>query len=99
MASNNTQKDDTLALFPSNSTNEITATNNRAFVDTIFDDSEVIIKKIKLASDLASSNTNIYEGSLVVIYEDPDPLINGLYLSKINQPLQIASLLKIAGNG
>ena len=88
---NNTTKNDILELFPDNATNDISAADMRVYIEAIFEKEEKIIK-IALVSDLAA-NTNIYEGSLVVIYNDGDN--SGLYLSIINQPNSITHLIKI----
>ena len=93
MASNNTTKQDILALFPDNTNNEITAEDLRISVENLFNDKETPILRIDRLNNLAFNNTRIYEGSLLIIYADNN---TGLYLSKINQPLLDTDLIKIA---
>lgn len=83
---NNTTKDQVLTLFPDNNNNEINAADMRTYVEAVFDDKEVYVTKLRRITDLAGSNANIYEGSLVVVFNDPDPQKIGIYISKLNQP-------------
>ena len=96
MASSNNTKDQILALFPDNNNFEIAAADMRTYVEAIFSDKEVIIIKIKSIADLAANNANIYEGSLVVIYNDIDNNNVGIYLSTTNQPTDISELIQIS---
>ena len=93
---NNTNKNDILSLFPDNSNNEIDAADMRSYVETIFDDKEVSIVKIDTVVNLASNNSNIYEGSLVTIWNDYNQNRIGLYLSKVNQPTLITDLIQLS---
>ena len=90
---NNTIKDQVLALFQDNNDNEISAADMRVYIEAIFNSKEEVITKIALASDLASNKDGIYEGSLVIIYNDGNN--SGLYLSTINQPTLLSDLIKI----
>lgn len=96
MASNNNIKDQILALFPDNNNFEITAADTRTYVEAIFNDKEVVIIKIKTMNDLAANNSNIYEGSLLVVYNDTDRNNIGIYLSKVNQPASPADLIQVS---
>lgn len=96
MPSNNTTEQEVIALFPDNNTHEISAADMRAYVSAIFSDKETTIVKIQYLADLASSNANIYEGTVVVIWGD-ESAYNGLYLSKINQPTLVSELVKLSG--
>ena len=89
---NNTIKDQVLALFQDNANNDISAADMRVYIEAIFASKEEIIVKVATELDLPTNNTNIYEGSLVVIYNDTT---NGLYLSTINQLTSIGDLIKI----
>ncbi len=89
---NNTIKDQIIALFQDNADNEISAADMRIYIEAIFNSKEEIITKIALETDLPSSNDNIYEGSLVIIYNDGET--SGLYLSTTNQPT-FGDLIKI----
>jgi len=93
---NNNLKDQILALFPDNNNFEITASDMRTYVEAIFNDKEVVIIKIKQLSDLAANNSNIYEGSLLVIYNDDDVNNVGIYLSKVNQPVLPTDLIQVS---
>ncbi len=90
---NNTLKNDILALFDDNHDNEISASDMRLYIEAIFDSKEELVVKVSSLGDLPSSNTNIFEGSLVVVYNDGDN--TGLYLSKINQPVSLDDIYKI----
>ena len=96
MASNNKAEQDILALFPDNFTNEISAEDMRTYVSSIFSDKETIVKKIDRIVNLGANNENIYEGSLVVFWNDEDVNRIGLYISKINQPTGITDLIQIS---
>ena len=96
MASNNTTRDEVLALFPDNTNYEITAEDLRTYVNAIFSDKEVVILKLLNLSMLGANNTHIYEGSLVVIYGDADTSKIGIYLSKINQPIGEPDLIQLS---
>ncbi len=89
---NNTTKDEILALFPDNADNEISAADIRVYINAIFEKEEKIIKIDNLVN-LAANNTNIYEGSLVIFYNDTNN--QGLYLSIVNQPELLSELIKI----
>lgn len=91
---NNTTEQDLIDLFPDNTTNEISASDMRVTISSIFNDRQETINKVPTSADLPIF-TNIYEGSLVVIWDEPGRV--GLYISKINQPQQFTDLLKIAG--
>jgi len=94
--SNNDLKDQILALFPDNNNYEITAADMRIYIEAIFGDKEVVIIKIRNLSDLPANNSNIYEGSLVVIYSDVNSDNIGLYLSKVNQPTNPSDLIQLS---
>jgi len=94
MASNNNLEDQVLTLFPDNLNNEITAADMRAYTTAIFGDKEVQIEKLDKLADLAFNNTYIYEGSLVVVYND-NIKNTGIYLSKENQPTLPTALVKL----
>ena len=93
---NNTTKDEVLALFPDNFTNDITAADMRTYVEAVFSDSEVYVNKIATLTNMPSQNENIYEGSIMIIWGDPNPNRIGLYISKINQPLVLEDLIQIS---
>jgi len=93
---NNDTKDRVLALFPDNNEYDISAGDMRAYIEAIFSDKEVQVIKIATSNDIPFNNTNIYEGSLVVIYRGTTPDEKGLYLSTINQPLDISQLIRIS---
>lgn len=93
---NNNLKDQILALFPDNNNFEITAADMRTYVEAIFSDKEVVVIKIRSMSDLAANNANIYEGSLLVVYNDSNPENIGIYLSKVNQPTSPADLIQVS---
>ena len=95
---NNGTKDQILDLFPDNNEYEISARDMRTYIEAIFGDKEVQVIKIASASDIPFNNEHIYEGSLVVIYRGGD-IETGLYISTINQPLDITQLIKVAGLG
>jgi len=99
MSSNNNLKDQVLALFPDNNNFEITAQDMRLYIEAIFGDKEVVIIKIKQMSDLAFNNSRIYEGSMVVIYNDANPDRVGIYLSKVNQPTVETDLIQVTRIG
>lgn len=92
MASSNTLKNTILALFQDNVDNEISAADMRTFIEAIFEKEETIIK-IATEADLVPNNTNIYEGTLVAIYNEPTN--QGLWLSTVNQPTLISELIKL----
>lgn len=96
MASNNTNKNTLLQLFADNIVGNITASTLRTFISSIFDDKEVQVNKFTtLSSFEAQPNLNIYEKSLVVIYNStPDE--NGVYISLINQPQDRQYLMLIS---
>jgi len=93
MASNNNTKQIILDLFIDNVTNDISASDMRSFINSSFDTKEEIIIKIDTLNNLSANNSNIYEGSLVIIWNDKPN--NGVYLSVINQPLDINDLILI----
>lgn len=90
---NNTIRDEILGLFDDNANNEISAADMRTYINAIFASKEEIVTKISTATDLAANNTNIYEGSLIIVYNDG--VNTGLYLSPVNQPTDITELIKI----
>lgn len=92
----NTTVLDTLSLFPDNSNNEISASDMRTFVSSVFGDKEVKAIKLQKSTDIAFNNSYIYEHSIVLIYNDK-PDFNGVYLSLLNQPTQLNHLKKLAG--
>ena len=95
---NNNKKDILLRLFADNTVGNITAATMRQFIEAIFDDKEVIIKKFKTLQDFESQdNLDIYENSLVVI-TDSTPEENGLYISQINQPRDRRYLTQVSNN-
>lgn len=87
---NNTTLSDVISLFPDNTDNSISAADMRTSWNATYLDSEVKIVKIPNLSELPLQ-TNIYEGSLVVVFQTDI----GLYLSKINQPQNVGDLIKI----
>lgn len=93
---NNDVKNQVLALFPDNANFEITASDMRMYVEAIFADKEVVIIKIPTASDLAFHNANIFEGSLVVIYNDSTEGVVGIYMSMVNQPTLMTDLIQLS---
>ena len=90
MTNNNTHQA-TIDLFPDNVDNEITARDLRTGFNNVFNDTETQIVKLPSLSDLPTS-TNIYEGTLVIIYQEEI----GIYLSTRNQPQTSLGLIKIA---
>lgn len=93
---NNTTKDQIIALFPDNADNEISASDMRVYTEAIFNDKEVKVVKIQYIANLAAESAEIYEGSIVVIWGDENTY-NGLYLSKVNQPTVTSELIKLSG--
>lgn len=96
MASSNTTRDEVLALFPDNLNQEISASDMRIYVNAVFDDREVKVVKIEKVIHLPPRNSNIYEHTIVLVYNDTIDN-NGVYLSKVNQPIAKVQLTKIAG--
>jgi len=97
MASNNT-KNETLNLFLDNVYGNITAADLRTFVSNIFDDKEVVVRKyVNLDAFEIADNSNVFEGSLVVITGSTDAE-NGLYISLSNQPTSRTNLLQVSNN-
>ena len=94
MESNNTIKDQILTLFPDNNNKEISASDMRIFVHSIFNTKEDTVVKIETADDIRDNNTRIYYNSVVIIWNDVQH--KGVYLSKANQPIDIVQLEKIA---
>lgn len=95
---NNNKKDILLRLFADNTVGNITAATLRQFISDIFDDKEVIINKFQtLDAFEAQENSNIFEGSLVVI-TNSTPKENGIYISQINQPKERKFLTQISNN-
>lgn len=88
---NNTTESDLISLFPDNTDNLISANNLRTCINGTFSNLETKIIKINSSSDLPL-NTNIFEGSLVVIYGLQD---RGIYLSLVNQPQLLDNLIKL----
>jgi len=95
MASNNPSLDAALALFLDNIVGDITAQDMRIFVENVFNDKEVKINKFPEFSDLFASNTEVYEHSLVTIYDPHLKDEMGLYLSLANQPTAQSQFIKI----
>ena len=90
---NNTTPQDVIDLFPDNTNNDISANNIRTAFSGVFTDRQENLVKILDFSELPIL-TNIYEGSLVVVYSGENI---GLWLSTINQPQIEDDLIKIAG--
>lgn len=93
---NNTKINNVLALFPDNADNEISAADMRTYVNTIFSDKETQIVKVDTVVNLSSKNSEIYEGSLVVIWNDVNSSRIGVYISKVNQPTSITDLIQLS---
>ena len=95
---NNNKKDILLRLFADNTVGNITAATLRQFISDIFDDKEVVINKFPTLDKFEEQdNSNIYEGSLVSIF-DSTPEENGIYISQINQPNERKFLKQISNN-
>jgi hypothetical protein len=99
MASNNIKKKQILNQFQDNEVGNITAGNLRNFINSIFDDKEVIVKKFATLDAFEASPIEdrqyIYEDSLVVISNSTD-LETGIYISLTNQPQSRSQLSQIA---
>jgi len=95
MASNNISRDEALSLFLENINGDITAEDMRLFVNGIFDDKEVIIRKYQEFDDLITDNADVYEGSLVAIYGDNCLSDLGIYMSLANQPTSSSQFKKL----
>jgi hypothetical protein len=96
MASNNQTCEQIKALFPDNTTHEITAEDMRLATDALCMDKETVVIKLPTLADLPSNNSQIYEKSLVTIYDDTNLANNGIYIALINQPIDITGLKKVA---
>lgn len=94
MASNNTIKDQILTLFPDNNTQEISASDMRIFVHSIFGNKEELVNKATDEADMKINNTKIYENSVVLI--TAAGVDSGVYVSRVNQPISLLQLDKIA---
>jgi hypothetical protein len=92
MASNDQTLQDIYNLLPDNSSQEISAKDERDSFQMSYEGSERTVVKLRTAADLAANNANIYEESLVLIHNDIAN--NGLYLSTVNQPTTLAQLKK-----
>lgn len=92
---NNTTKNQVIALFPDNNNQEISAADMRSYVEAIFSDKETKIIKINSLNNLAFNNSEIYEGSFVAIWGDGNQNRIGLYISKINQPVILSDLIQL----
>ncbi len=90
---NNDTRDQIIALFPDNFDNEISAQDMRTYINAIFDTKEELTVKIATATDISLYNANIYEGSMVIIFNDAEN--TGIYLSTVNQPTNISELIKL----
>jgi hypothetical protein len=99
MASNNIKKKQILNQFQDNEVGNITAENLRNFINSIFDDKEVTIKKFATLDAFEASpiedRQDIYENSLVVISNSTD-IETGIYISLTNQPQTRDQLSQIA---
>jgi len=96
MASNNTTEQEVLALFPDNFDNEISAEDMRTYVNSVFSDKETKVIKIDSVINLSANNSNIFEGSIVIFWNDYNQNRIGVYISKINQPTTITDLIQIS---
>ncbi len=94
MASSNPLKDQILTLFPDNNTKEISASDMRIFVNTIFNSKEELVTKVETKEDIKDNNSTIFWNSVVIIWNSLED--NGVYLSKANNPISILQLEKIA---
>lgn len=98
---NNNNKERILNLFADNVSGEITAGTLREFINTIFDDSEVIINSFaslqSFEDSQAEQRADIYEGSLVAVTNSSNEE-NGLYVSTMNQPSERSFLAQISNN-
>ncbi len=94
MASNNTIKDQILTLFPDNNTQEISAADMRIFVHSIFGNKEELVNKYTDEAEMKLGNSKIYENSVVIITHGGDN--TGVYISRVNQPISLLQLDKIA---
>ena len=94
MASSNTTKDLILELFPDNNTQEISAADRRIFVHSIDNTKEELIIKAIDEADMKDNNTRIYENSVVIITGSGSE--NGVYVSRVNTPISLLQLDKIA---
>ena len=88
---NNTTHQDVIDLFPDNVDNNISAGDMRTAFNGVFNDRSETIIKLETLGDLPLSD--IYEGTLIVVYSGADI---GLWLSIINQPNSSSDLIKIA---
>jgi hypothetical protein len=100
MATNDFRKKQILNQFQDNEYGNITAENCRNFINSIFDTTEVIVKKFEtLDAFEAAPDTEkqyIYEGSLVAITNDL-PAVTGIYVSLTNQP-KVRNQLQLIAN-
>lgn len=98
---NNNNKQRLLNLFADNVNGEITAGTLREFIETIFDDSEVVINSfnsiLAFENSTVDERADIYEGSLVTIENSTDDE-NGVYVSLMNQPSESKFLRQISNN-
>ena len=98
---NNTNKQAILNLFADNVSGEITASTMREFINSIFDDTQVIIKTFSsleaFENALPEQRADIYEGSLIAITSS-DPSEEGMYISTVNQPAQRTLLRQYSNN-
>lgn len=95
---NNNTKQLILQLFADNVVGNITAETMRTYIESIFDDSEVIINKYKTINEFESANKDtIYEGSLIAI-TDTVPSEQGIYVAKFNQPSDITQLTQLSSS-
>ena len=98
---NNNNKARILNLFADNVQGEITASTLREFIETIFDDAQIVINKFNslqaFEDALVEDRADIYEGSMVAIINAP-PEENGLYISTMNQPSTRDFLKQISNN-
>jgi len=96
MASNNDALERIYALLPDNDEQEISARDTRDSFTITFDNKEEFITKLEKISDLPTHNSKIFEGSVVTIYDDRAN--TGVYVSKINQPLDINDLYLVSNS-
>ncbi len=93
---NNDTKNRVLELFPDNNKYDISALDLRTFVEAVFNDREVKVIKISSSLDIPFNSSEIYEGSLVIIYRGISSDEVGIYLSTVNQPTNINQLIRIS---
>ena len=79
-------KERILNLFLDNIVSDITPSDMRHFVNTVFDSKENIIRKVQTLKEIQRVYPyQINKGDLVVVYDDDDN--NGIYLVLKNNPI------------